>query len=510
MPEISWSESDYRAGLQCDLRLWRARNLEGRGVAPDHDSHLADLDRAELMRALGSLLEPGENLAGGTVRHEDLAAWRCSAIDKRRAWLDVRIEHGDTTARLDALERVEPTAGPSGELDAVSDPPMALRLYVLESRRMTRESDYDRAAFQYRLLRQMTSRAVVSVQLIGPDPRYVRGTARSMWRRREITADVELLAHDVASELVRGRELVAGPRPGVEPSPHCRNPEPCPFLSDCERALEFGAVARLPRLDRTLFHALRERGIEQISEIPRDVKLSALQERARRAHDADRAFHGPGLRAALAPLGPPTAYLDFEYVSSALPWLDGMRPYEPVPYQWSLHCVDASGSIAQRAFLADVGREDPRRAFAESLVHALGDEEMPIVVYSPSEGEIVEALAAALLDLREPLRAIRRRLADLQAVLVNHVYHPGFGGSFALKRVTALLNAGLGPAAQPLGEVTSGAEAATALRELATPGLFPERRASLRSALLAYCERDTRILLELHHHLRTTLAPIPR
>ena len=85
----------------------------------------------------------------------------------------------------------------------------------------------------------------------------------------------------------------------------------------------------------------------------------------------------------LATLDFPLYFLDFETFNPALPRYRGSRPYQVIPFQWSLHTLDSDGTLEHREFLHE-GAGDPRRAFAESLVSALGDSG-PVLVYSGFE-----------------------------------------------------------------------------------------------------------------------------
>jgi len=56
----------------------------------------------------------------------------------------------------------------------------------------------------------------------------------------------------------------------------------------------------------------------------------------------------------------PVSYLDFETLYAAIPLFNGVRPYEQVAIQFSLHRQTAPGaSLEHHAFLA-AGRADPR------------------------------------------------------------------------------------------------------------------------------------------------------
>jgi hypothetical protein len=52
----------------------------------------------------------------------------------------------------------------------------------------------------------------------------------------------------------------------------------------------------------------------------------------------------------------------------AIPLYEGTRPYEAVPFPWSLHTATSDGVPQHRALIAvDI---DPRRRFAETLIEA--------------------------------------------------------------------------------------------------------------------------------------------
>jgi predicted RecB family nuclease len=84
---------------------------------------------------------------------------------------------------------------------------------------------------------------------------------------------------------------------------------------------------------------------------------------------------------------------------------------------------------------------------------------------------------------------------DLHPIVRNHVYHPGFAGSFSLKAVAPALVPGFGY--QDLSAIADGSAAAQGLLRLASGGVDPAEDQQLREALLAYCERDTLALVEV-------------
>jgi hypothetical protein len=203
----------------------------------------------------------------------------------------------------------------------------------------------------------------------------------------------------------------------------------------------------------------------------------------------------PELPRLLRGSGPPASYLDFESFGPGVPVFSGSRPFQPIVCQWSLHHVGSDGACTHDEFLADTDA-DPRRAVAESLISALDGPSAPILVYSAFESTVLAGLAAELPDLAAALGRIRARLLDLLPVVRGGVYARGFRGSYSLKRVAPALVPGFGYA--DLEAVANGGDAALALARLICEQPPAEERERLRAALLRYCGRDTRALLEVH------------
>ena len=255
--------------------------------------------------------------------------------------------------------------------------------------------------------------------------------------------------------------------PDVEPWTQCHSPYDCEFLDRCTANKPKDWIFYLPHLGLKRGELLREKGIESIAEIPDDVNLTEHQAIIREVYRTGRPYISPNLKSALRPFGPPAYYLDFETISPAIPLYPGTRPYERLPFQWSLHERDKKGGLQHSGFLAD-GRSDPREAFVESLLDKLGSSTEPIIVYSSFEGATLNQLANVLKQHRKAIKGITARLCDLLAIVREHVYYADFGGSYSIKAV--------GPVIAPkityddLDYVADGGEAAWAFERIATGG----------------------------------------
>ena len=255
-------------------------------------------------------------------------------------------------------------------------------------------------------------------------------------------------------------------------------------------------VVELPRLHTARKGALCAQGVIDIADIPDDLQLNDMQQRARAAMESGEiAAETEGLAAALAAIEWPCHYLDFETVKTTLPLYDEYACHAQVLTQFSVHHrVNPDADPNHSEFLARA-EESQERTLAEHLIPALGDHG-GIIVYGNFEQQRIKELAARLPDLAQPLIATLDRLVDFEKIIKEHVYHPAFGGSFSLKKVV--------PALVPDVnyddlEVSDGTAAIRLFARMARGQV--EDIEGARRDLLAYCKTDTLVMVRLHEVL---------
>ena len=112
--------------------------------------------------------------------------------------------------------------------------------------------------------------------------------------------------------------------------------------------------------------------------------------------------------------------MDFETLNPAIPRFPGMRPYDQLPFQWSVHVQRKPGAEPEHHEFLATDTNDPRREFITSLCSVLG-KSGSLVVYSAFESQRLSELAAWLPEFAGRIMKIQRRLWDLLPVIRNHV-----------------------------------------------------------------------------------------
>ena len=182
-------------------------------------------------------------------------------------------------------------------------------------------------------------------------------------------------------------------------------------------------------------HALLDAGITAIADVPLSFPgLSAAQRAAVALVASGEPYtDAAGLALELTSLAWPIYHLDFETVAPALPLWPGTRPYQTVPFQYSVHVQHPDGPVEHREYLHR-GTADPRRPLAERLLADLGTTGS-VLHYTAYERTVLERLAETLPDLAEDIAALRPRLFDLERVIRLHTRHPRAVGRTSIKYV---------------------------------------------------------------------------
>lgn len=315
-------------------------------------------------------------------------------------------------------------------------------------------------------------------------------------------------ADDLIAPLVEGRgEIVKealatleGEEPSLATGAHCNKPFCCEFQDYCNRGCTQPEwpISLLPNTGTKLAEKFAEKGIVELLEIGEQELKSDLHRRIHRATATEEPFHDCAAALAITKQwARPLSYLDFETIMFAIPRWQGTRPFEQVPFQFSLHVEDNDGHIEHRGFL-DLSGDDPRRACAEALVSMVPGAGA-VVTYSASfERRCVRQLADLYPDLSAALLSIERRVVDLLPVARACWYHRDQRGSWSIKQVLPTMASDLAYASL---EVADGIAAQAAYLEAIGPEITKERRADLAAALESYCQLDTEAMIVVHHRL---------
>ncbi|MFG6468404.1 DUF2779 domain-containing protein [Roseateles sp. BYS87W] len=336
------------------------------------------------------------------------------------------------------------------------------------------------------------------------------GDYRGLLVEEDLTTDVAALAPEVPVWVDEAHKIAQRrTAPKIATGAQCTTPFDCGFIDHCQQgqvAAEF-PVAWLPRVQtKALRSHLDEPGVQDLRDVPNDL-LNERQLRVK-VHTLSGQVFFDATRAAaeLAQHSRPAYFLDFETVQLAVPIWKGTRPYQQIPFQFSVHRISRTGQLTHGEFLQLDG-SDPSRSFAEALIAACG-RKGPVFVYNAGfESSRIKELAQRFPRLRAELLLIQGRLVDLMRVAEACYYHPDQQGSWSIKKVLPTIAPDLDYGA--LSGVQDGTMAMQAFVEAAIdPHTTAERRSAIDAELRAYCRLDTLAMVRIWQYFSGHSKPI--
>ena len=377
---------------------------------------------------------------------------------------------------------------------------LAWRMVEVKSSTSVKDYHRDDAAVQS-LIARSSGVSLTGIALAHIDNSWVypgNGDYSGLLVENDLTDEAFARGEEVRSWIAEAQKIVAKKRePNQSTGKHCGDPYECGFLTYC-RSQEPQAqqpITWLPgRLTKALQAEIDSRGLSELRDVP-DELLNVKQKRVKAVTLSGKAhFDQRAAAQALAAHKLPAYFLDFETIQFAVPIWKGTRPYQQIPFQFSLHRLSRTGKIEQQAFL-DLSGKDPSKAFAEALISACG-ERGPIFVYNAGfETARIRELSERFPRLATALEALSERVVDLLPVARDHYYHPGQQGSWSIKKVLPTM--GSAWSYDALSGVQDGSMAMEAYLEAIDPAVAPERKAVIQSELVRYCMLDTLAMVEV-------------
>ena len=406
------SKSQYLKGLQCPKALWLYR-------------HRPDL-KPEVSPALQHLFDSGHEVGllaqkyfeGGveiveayykiaaTIRTtEEVVAQNSPAIFEAAA-----CSPDGAYSRIDILRRCRE----SGVWDLVEvKSTTSVKGYHIEDMALQR---YVFTGAGYNIRKSILMRI---------DNQYVKSgplDVQKLFHLEDCTADVEAQLAVVRVSLEPLKAVLASPdEPAVPIGEQCKAPFACDYIPYCWQHVPAYSVYNLFRGDKLA--ALLSKGILDVADIPEGFDVTQRQGieidtfKEHRVH-VDCAAISKFLGRLIYPL----YFLDYETINPAVPLYDGMRPYQKVPFQFSLHVQQENGGpVAHTGFL-HTGLGDPRPHFVKELLGSCGGTGSVVVYNQTFEAGVNEILAETFPQHAAALHAINDRMADLLVPFLSLIH----------------------------------------------------------------------------------------
>jgi hypothetical protein len=488
------SKTDFLDFSFCAKNLWLKRNkpeLLEKFTLSDYEQHLADEGNEVEAHARG-LFQGGVEVRSygqeACIETTKLLTEKVPAIFQATFIIDGFLARSDVLAgRKDGAWDLYEIKGTSGVHETGSD-----------------RNHLDDLAFQYSVLRRSGVK-VGKCFVMHLNSDYVRMgelEVDQLFATVDVSEKVEGRLDDVESCMEVALEYLAHT---LEPVGGCE----CIYKGRSNHCTTFGysnphvpeySVHDLSRIgsSKKKLLALVEDQIFDIADVPDEFELTDTQHNQVVAHKRGQVMIDvDAIREELAPLSFPLYFLDYETFSPAIPLFSGFRPFDKVPFQFSLHILHEPQGELQHVEYLHMEQSDPSEAVVQLLQQNIG-EKGTIVAWNKSfEMDVHKKLAARLPEHRAFLERTISQFYDLKDVFHKQYYvHPAFRGSVSIKYVL--------PAIVPELQykelsIHGGAQASDAWWTMLSQG--PLERAVIANDLKTYCGLDTYAMYAIWRHL---------
>jgi hypothetical protein len=275
--------------------------------------------------------------------------------------------------------------------------------------------------------------------------------------------------------------------PPIDIGPHCTDPYECDYIPYCWRHIPEDSVfdIRGTGVDR---FALYRRGIVRMADVPPDELKPAQRKQVEATLNRQDVIDPQQVKAFLDTLWYPICHLDFETFNTPIPKFDGTRPYQQVPFQFSVHVQESPGAEPQHFEYLAPPQGDPRRELIEKLLEIIPADACVLTYNQTFEKGILRELAALFPELAGAITVRVDNVRDLMVPFKKRcVYRWQMRGSYSIKEVLPAMVPELSYEGL---EIANGMAAMQAYHEMCALE-DPVALAGLRRAMLEYCRLDT-------------------
>lgn len=270
----------------------------------------------------------------------------------------------------------------------------------------------------------------------------------------------------------------------------CSNPKRCDYLKYYIDGYPevYGALGTLPE---KFLRVLLSRKVLDMGKIPKRLidSIGFIPEAPFERIDA------PAIKQEMRKLEYPLYFFDYETYGNAIPPFDGYRPYQQIPFQYSLFMQKSESADLEHCEFLARSFEDPVPALLRQLKKDIGPKGSVIVWFASFESSRNREMAELYPRYADMLNAINNRIFDLMLLFKfkNQLYvHSEFEKSASLKKVLPVLCPEL---AYDDLVIQEGGEASASWPVMTNEETSEEERTRLAEDMLIYCKRDTEAMV---------------
>ena len=332
----------------------------------------------------------------------------------------------------------------------------------------------------------------------------------------DITSDVMETEKKVPNDI---EELISlanenSPCPDREMGDHCNDPYPCDYQDRCKSLIPKSNITSyriLPNITRNKKFEkwLKDKGLKDLDlqKVPEEFlnEESYKHKTIQKHHKTNKTWINKDLKNIFKDLDWPFYFMDFEFVMQGVPIITGTKPFERLPFQWSLHkweSLDKEVKLSDNEFFLDFKSQDIERKFIEKLLKVVG-KKGAIFAHSGTEISILNQIKKkdSCKNFAGEIENLIKRMQDTVKIVKKNFYSPLMNGSYSLKKIIKAIPSSV--SYDEKDNIADGQEASLAWFICTDPTTDENRKEQekQKKLLLNYCAKDTMAVYNLVRYL---------
>ena len=371
-------------------------------------------------------------------------------------------------------------------------------IYEVKSSTSISETYINDAALQYYVISSQGIK-VKDFSIIFINNQYVRNgklDLGKLFTTESVLGLILPLQDTVKENIVKFKKVLLKKQiPDIDIGEHCYQPYVCGFYNYCRKHIPENSIFDFSGMHLAKKYELYREGIVKLEDIPNDYPLNKNNQIQLDVYKNGKPLiDKEAIKNFLSDLNYPLYFMDFETFQPAVPLFDNSKPYQQIPFQYSIHFKESKKSqLKHFEFLAEQGA-DPRKKFIEGL---LRDTKNPgdIIVYNKTFE--ITRLKEIARDFPEYADEIEKRINQVKDLMIpfqkKYYYAPEMQGSYSIKYVLPALVPEL---SYDKLEINEGGLASIAYESLQLETDLM-RIADIKEKLLEYCKMDTLAMVKI-------------
>lgn len=371
--------------------------------------------------------------------------------------------------------------------------------YEVKSSLKISETYVKDACFQYFVIKNCLQ-DLMDFNLLTINPNYILNgdlDIRQLFKTTSILKDaIKNQSYFSFKTQLAKETLEKGKIPNIPVGTHCFQPYDCDFLGLCWKGInEDNSIFHLGKQSKQQLFDYYNNGVKTIEAIdPKNLKKEiAIQVAAVKTKEEQ--LYKEEIKSFLATIKTPYCSLDIEVWMAALPYYQNTKPFQQIPFLFSM-IYESNGELKTLSYFKAID-SDLRQEFLDHILSATEQFETILMYDKSLEENVLNQLAEVFPSYVVRINKLKQKIVDVaELVKQGNYYHPDMKGNFSLKSLAPIIHSDCN---FDVLEIQSGISAMYIYEGLLKIQNEIEKE-NIVAQLKQYCEMDALVTFQLYKY----------